>query len=159
MAMRGAVSALFDKLNLGNRTEVLVIDAPSNFEGELQELDGAAIVHRDPRKVKTVDFVLAFVTRQRTLDATARLVAKSTEGDAVVWFAYPKGSSRNYDCRFNRDRGWAEMGKAGFESVRIVAIDDDWSALRFRRVEFIRTMKRDRKRTLTKAGKKRVAGK
>jgi len=26
----------------------------------------------------------------------------------------------------------------GFETVRAVAIDEDWSALRFRRVEFIK---------------------
>ncbi len=155
--MRGAVSALFDKLNLGRRTEVMVIDAPSSFDDELKRLDGIAIVHRDPKKIKAFDFVLAFVTKQRTLDATAKLVAKRAEGDAVVWFAYPKGSSKNYICEFNRDTGWAEMGKAGFESVRIVALDDDWSALRFRRVEFIRTMKRDAKRALTMTGRKRVA--
>ena len=155
--MRGAVSALFDKLNLGRRTEILVIDAPSSFDDELEQLDGVEIVHRDPKKIKKIDFVLVFVTKQRTLDTTAKLVAKRAEGDAVVWFAYPKGSSKNYVCEFNRDTGWAEMGKAGFESVRIVALDDDWSALRFRRVEFIRTMKRDPKRALTKTGKKRVA--
>jgi len=28
---------------------------------------------------------------------------------------------------------------AGFDSVRQVAIDEDWSALRFRRVEYIKT--------------------
>ena len=34
------------------------------------------------------------------------------------------------------------MGAAGFEPVRMVAIDEDWSALRFRRAEFIKTMTR-----------------
>ena len=33
-------------------------------------------------------------------------------------------------------------GAAGFEPVRMVAIDEDWSALRFRRAEFIKTMTR-----------------
>ena len=151
------MSALFDKLNLGPRTEILVIDAPSSFDDELKELGGGIIVNRDPKTIKVIDFVLAFVTKQRTLDETAKLVAKRAKGDAVVWFAYPKRSSKNYACDFNRDTGWAEMGEAGFEGVRMVAIDDDWSALRFRRVEFIRTMKRDPKRALTKTGKKRVA--
>lgn len=38
----------------------------------------------------------------------------------------------------NRDDGWDELKKAGFDTVRAVAIDEDWSALRFRRVEFIK---------------------
>ena len=31
---------------------------------------------------------------------------------------------------------------AGFEPVRQVAVDEDWSALRFRRAEFIKTLAR-----------------
>ena len=42
------------------------------------------------------------------------------------------------------------MGKAGFEPVRMVAIDEDWSAVRFRRVEFIKTMNRPEDVRLTK---------
>jgi len=38
-----------------------------------------------------------------------------------------------------------------------VAIDEDWSAVRFRRVEFIKTMTRDR--ALTKQGKAKIARK
>ncbi|HNM27658.1 MAG TPA: hypothetical protein PKL15_19570, partial [Saprospiraceae bacterium] len=56
--------------------------------------------------------------------------------------AYPKGSSKTYRCEFNRDNGWQALGEVGYEPVRQVAIDEDWSALRFRRVEFIKTMTR-----------------
>jgi hypothetical protein len=42
-----------------------------------------------------------------------------------------------YRCDFHRDTGFDGSRAAGFDSVRIVAIDDDWSALRFRRVESI----------------------
>jgi hypothetical protein len=56
----------------------------------------------------------------------------------VIWFAYPKGSSKRYSCEFNRDSGWNVIRAAGFESVRMVAIDEDWSALRFRRLEYVK---------------------
>ncbi len=46
------------------------------------------------------------------------------------------------------------MGKAGFEPVRMVAIDEDWSAVRFRRVEFIKTMNRPEEVRLTKKAKR-----
>jgi hypothetical protein len=57
----------------------------------------------------------------------------------VIWFAYPKASSKRYRCEFNRDTGWAAVRAVGFDTVRQVAIDGDWSALRFRRIEYIKT--------------------
>jgi hypothetical protein len=58
----------------------------------------------------------------------------------VVWFAYPKQSSKKYVSEIDRDHGWAKLGAAGFEPVRMVAIDEDWSAVRFRRVDYIKTL-------------------
>lgn len=55
----------------------------------------------------------------------------------LLWFAYPKSTSKRYTCEFNRDQGWEALRASGFDSVRQVAIDEDWSALRFRRIEFI----------------------
>jgi len=42
-----------------------------------------------------------------------------------------------FEPAFNRDTGWDVMRSAGFDTVRQVAIDEDWSALRFRRQEHI----------------------
>jgi hypothetical protein len=82
--------------------------------------------------------LLAFVTRKSEVDALAKAVAARTPGDAIVWFAYPKGTSKKYTCDFNRDTGWDALRAAGFDTVRAVAIDEDWTALRFRRVEYIK---------------------
>jgi hypothetical protein len=38
----------------------------------------------------------------------------------------------------------------------MVAIDEDWSAVRFRRVEFIKTMDRDVRGAMSKVGKART---
>ena len=144
--------SVFAKLNLKDQKQVLILNSPESFEGELAALKGIDIV-RDVKKAKTVTFSLAFVTQQKQVDTLAPAVAKKTEGDAVVWFAYPKGSSKKYKCEFNRDNGWNVMGKEGFEPVRMVAIDEDWSALRFRRAEFIKNMKRADEHRLTKRAK------
>jgi hypothetical protein len=50
------------------------------------------------------------------------------------------------------------MGAAGFEPVRQVAIDGDWSAVRFRRVEFIERLTRDPSRAMTREGRRRATG-
>jgi hypothetical protein len=131
------ISALFKKLNLRDPTEIVVVNAPASFEPELAKLDSVRVA-RDPAKVKKVDFALAFAITQAELDRASRELTAKAEGDAILWIAYPKGTSKRYKCEFNRDSGWTVLGNAGFESVRMVAIDEDWSALRFRRKEYVK---------------------
>lgn len=146
---------VFEKLNLKDQREIVVLDAPPSFAGELARLRGVTVLADVPSR--PVAFALAFVTRLTEVEARAAQIAARSEGDAVVWFAYPKGTSKRYACEFNRDTGWAALGKAGFEPVRQVAIDEDWSALRFRRAAFIKTLKRDPKAALSSEGARKAA--
>jgi hypothetical protein len=134
-------TSLFKKLNLGAHREIVVLNAPESFEPELEQLKGVKIL-RDPVKPKNVKFAMAFAITQAQLDRASKALAAASEGDAVIWFAYPKGTSKRYTCEFNRDSGWKVIAAAGFESVRMVAIDEDWSALRFRRVEYVKAAKK-----------------
>lgn len=130
--------SVFDKLNLKLQREIVVVNAPPSFESELAALKDVAVL-RDAKKVKTVNFAIAFATKQAEVDELSKVLAAKAEGDALLWFAYPKGTSKRYKCEFNRDAGWDVLRSAGFDSVRMVAIDEDWSALRFRRVEYIKS--------------------
>jgi len=131
----------FAKLNLKDQREIVVVNAPASFEPEIASLQGVT-VRRALSEAGQVDFSLAFFTKQKEVDSWAKAIGRKAAGDAIVWLAYPKKSSNKYTCEFNRDSGWPSMGAAGFEPVRMVAIDEDWSALRFRRAEFIKTMTR-----------------
>ena len=102
-------------------------------------------------------FALAFVITQAELDAASAKLVKACQGDDILWMVYPKGTSKKYKCEFNRDSGWRTLGAAGFEPVRMVAIDEDWSALRFRRVEHIKTMARNPAGAISKAGKRKAS--
>jgi hypothetical protein len=145
---------VFAKLNLKDHKQIVVIDPPASFESELATLKDVEIV-RDLKKAKAVAFSLAFVTTQERVDALTPAIARKVEGDAIVWFAYPKGSSKKYKSGIDRDHGWSLMGGEGFEPVRMVAIDEDWSAIRFRRERFIKTMRRAKEHRLTAGGKER----
>ena len=129
--------SVFAKLNLKDQREIVLVNVPKSFEPEITALPGT-VIQRHPEKVKAVHFSLAFVSTQAELDRLSNLLAKKAAGDALLWFAYPKGTSRRYECEFNRDTGWQVLYRAGFRKVRIVAIDEDWSALRFRRIEHVR---------------------
>ena len=108
---------------------------------------------------RNIQFSLSFVTQQNELNAIASDITAKAAGDAILWFAYPKKASRRYTCAFSRDTGWDVLGAAGFAGVRQVAIDEDWSAIRFRRVEYIGTMKRNPRSALSDDGKRRTSGK
>jgi hypothetical protein len=146
------MASVFEKLNLKSQREIVVVNAPASFEPELRSLAGIAVRRRlsasDP-----VEFALVFATEQGEVDAAAARLATVAPGDAIVWIAYPKGTSKRYTCSFNRDTGWKALGRAGFEPVRQVAIDEDWSALRFRRAEFISSMTRAPERAMSKQGR------
>ena len=131
-------SPLFKKLNLGAHSEIVVLNAPDSFEAELKQLKGITIL-RDPKKPAATQFGMAFAMTQMQLDRVSKILAAAAEGDAVLWFAYPKGTSKRYTCEFNRDTGWSVIRDAGFDSVRMVATDADWSALRFRRVQYVKS--------------------
>jgi hypothetical protein len=132
------MATLYEKLQLKDRQEILVLHAPESFENELSRLP-VLHIHRSLEALPEIRFSLAFVTRQAEVDALATKIAARAQGDAAVWFAYPKGTSKKFKCDFNRDTGWAALTAAGFETVRSIAIDDDWTGLRFRRKEFIKS--------------------
>jgi len=146
---------LFAKLNLKEQRRIVVLDAPASFEPALAALRGVTIDRRVPTGHPTA-FAIAFATTQKAVDqATAALTAHAVD-DVILWFAYPKATSRRYTCEFNRDTGWAALGAAGFEGVRMVAIDEDWSALRFRRVQHVKSLTRAPSRALSAAGRARA---
>ena len=152
------MASTFEKMNLKDQKQIVALNAPESFEGELSALRGVTIA-RSLQDVKEVEFFLAFVTKQKEVDTIGKAVAKKAKGDAVIWFAYPKGTSKKYKSEINRDHGWRVLGDSGFEPVRAVAIDADWSGTRFRRVEFIKTMKRDKKYAMSAKGKVKAGGK
>lgn len=146
---------VFKKLNYKGQSVIYVINAPQSFDKNLREMKELASVKTALPKSDEIEFVLSFVTKQKEVDALAKQIASSMSSDGLLWFAYPKGTSKKYTCEFNRDNGWNELGAMGYEPVRMVAIDEDWSALRFRNVEHIKKMTRSR--AISEKGKEKMA--
>jgi hypothetical protein len=140
---------IFDKLNLKGFTKILVLNAPENFEPELAALHGVSI-SRSVRGLAKIEFSLAFVSEQKEVDKLAASIIKIAQGDPIVWFAYPKVTSKKYESEVNRSNGWRVLEQAGFVTVRLVAIDEDWSALRFRRTTFVKAMTRNTRLRMTR---------
>ena len=134
------MTGIFQKLNFTSQPAIYVENAPASFQPAMNEIRHVTVVCESLAGTKNVSFAMTFATKRVEVERFAARVAKAASGDAVVWVAYPKGTSKNYGCEFNRDTGWGKLGEHGFEPVRQVAIDADWTALRFRRVEYIKKM-------------------
>lgn len=133
------MESLPKKLNLKPGMTMRIFGLPDELDG-LAGVLASVGTPVDDRAV--ADFTLGFLRSEKDIQAFAKEVSARTQGDAIIWACYPKKGSAHFTGEIHRDKGWAPMGEAGFEPVRQVAIDDSWSALRFRRVEFIKTMTR-----------------
>ncbi len=149
------MDAVFKKLNYKGQDRILVLNAPAAFEPSLESLAEEAEVVHNAEHAGKVGFAIVFAVMKAELELLVNQVMPQLEKDAVFWICYPKGTSKRYRCDFNRDTGWELLGEYNMEPVRQVAIDEDWSALRFRNIENIKKITRSSKMSLSKEGKQR----
>jgi hypothetical protein len=87
------------------------------------------------------DHLLLFAENQTQLREHAPAILAARQVDGQVWIAYPRRTGK-IPTDLSRDRGWDVVSEAGFLPVSLIAIDDTWSALRFRRREEIAVLTR-----------------
>ena len=112
--------------------QLTVFNAPKGYLDQLsKELKGIAV---STRASGQVDAVLVFVNNLAEVEQRAPRAIQAVKPDGLLWIAYAKGTSK-VKTDVNRDRLWAAMEPTGWQAVRQIAIDEVWSALRFRPAE------------------------
>ena len=150
------LNPVIKKLQYKLQEDVLIVDAPAEFKEVLSDWKKTAKLYNAPSGNKTFSFALIFVKTAADVKKAAKNYIKLLEPDAVSWMAYPKKTSKKYNSEITRDSGWEALGELGYEGVSIVSIDDDWSAFRFRKADYIKTMKRRQEMAMSKTGKERT---
>lgn len=148
------MNAIFKKLNYKGQQIIHILNAPESFSNDMVEMLELTQVKEKLAASDEVEFVLAFATMQKELDKLIPKILASLKPDGLLWMAYPKKSSKKYSCDFNRDTGWEQLGSAGYEPVRMIAIDENWSALRFKKADDIK--KWTRSFAISDEGKERI---
>jgi hypothetical protein len=112
---------------------------PNNFMQQISErLENVIIDKRiDPRY--PYSFMILFVTKYEEVDHITPMALHNLTADGIMWFCYPKKSSKKHKTGLDRDNGWKALENAGFRGIRLVSVDNDWSALRFRNIKYIKT--------------------
>ena len=86
----------------GSDRDRACVNAPPSFEPQIEGASTASPVKRRPADVEAdFEFSLAFVDHAEGGGRPGQGGgARRPRCDAVVWFAYPKGSSKKYTCEF-----------------------------------------------------------
>ncbi len=151
--------SLSKKLNLKDTQKRFVFGTPKTCLWVIEALKEDGHVFEDLNALHEMSMALIFVQSQKELaDILPALMEKLTS-DALFWVAYPKKSSKRYTSDLHRDQGFERIGHYGYEPVRQIAIDEDFSALRFKPVHAIKTLHRSAKMALSKEAKKRIQSK
>jgi len=151
------LTPLLKKLQYKGSDSIYVRGAPRELKPEVAEMVTVTSVKSSPTCKQQYDFALFFVRSCAEIAKLAPRAAQKVPGDGTLWFAYPKKTSRRYQSDISRDAGWQPLADLGYEGVRQISIDDDWSALRFRRADLIKQLKRDSARALSQTGRRRAA--
>ena len=77
-----------------------------------------------------MDFVHFFADRRSTLERRLSALVASLAADGMLWISWPKKSSR-----LHRDLSGTDVRRLGLEhglvDVKVCAVDEDWSGLKF----------------------------
>ena len=117
------------KLGMNSGMRALIIAPPPGYLKLLAPLpDGLTV---SSRADGTYPFVQVFATRLSEISRVAQRLSKHAAPSALVWISYPKKTSRT-GGDLSRDLIREAMRGTGWRAVSIVALDEVWSALRFR---------------------------
>ena len=137
--MTSEMKELFRKLRYKGYNRILIINAGEDF------LQSVSDEFRDVKIDTSIDqrcpynFMVIFVKSIREVNEISPMALHNLTADGVLWFCYPKKTSKKLSSDFERDRGWKSLNDMGFHGIRMVSVDDDWSALRFRNVKYIKS--------------------
>jgi hypothetical protein len=133
---------LLEKLNYKGQERIAVINAEDYVFLTLSENLKDIIIDREIDPRYPYEFIILFVTKVSEIELIAPMALHNLIADGILWFCYPKKTSKNYKSDIDRDHGWDLLNEAGLMGVRMVSIDEDWSAFRFRNSKFIKSTKK-----------------
>jgi hypothetical protein len=123
-------SMLEKKLLVKPDKSVVVFEPPTDFK-----------IKTTVNLKKPADVAIVFVRSKADIGKLSTQAIKRMKEDGALWFAYPKISS-GIKTDISRDAGWDALRKEKYVPVTQIAIDETWSALRFKPVDKIPKMTR-----------------
>jgi hypothetical protein len=119
---------LVRKLGIKPGHRVRLVNTPSGYERLLGKLPDDVTLLKSARS--DVDFIQVFSTRQSDLRKRVASLKKAMARDGMLWVSWPKGVS-SIETDLSGDHVRRIGLDAGLVDVKVCAVDDDWSGLKF----------------------------
>lgn len=123
------ISPLAKKLQVKAGKHWLLFNAPANYLTLLEPLPEGVTVSLEPKG--TFDGVQLFVKNSAELIESLKVMVAALRPDSVFWVIYPKKSS-GIKSDMEMMSSWNAPADHGLEPVASAAVDETWTALRFR---------------------------
>jgi len=130
---------LLKKLNYKGHTRIAVINAEDSFYKAVSKELTDVITDCEIDQRCPYEFMMIFVKTFAEVEHYTPIALHNLTADGILWFCYPKKSSKKISSALERDKGWKTLNDSGFYGIRMVSIDENWSAMRFRNVKFIKS--------------------
>ena len=131
---------LLRKLNYREQRRIAVINAGDSFIEGLTPALEKVIIDREIDQRCPYEFIMVFVRSAADVERLAPVAIHNLTADGVLWFCYPKKSSSKPGVGLDRDHGWKVLNDSGFHGIRMVSVDDEWAAFRFRNAKYIKSL-------------------
>lgn len=128
--------SLAQRLLIKPGQRILTLNAPADYTEKLGPPPVETTIHTEVEPGVKYDAVHLFVPNKTAVDRDAPQALEALREGGLLWICYPKKSGP-MRTDITRDVGWETLGKAGWDAIAQVSIDDTWSALRFRPAEEI----------------------
>ena len=133
------MGTLPEKLNYKGQPRIALLQSEESFTEIFRSENDKIIIDREIDPRCPYSFVMVFVKSILEVENIAPPIIHNLTADGVLWFCYPKKTSKRYKTDISRDNGWNALNDSGFYGIRMVALDEDWSALRFRNIKYIKS--------------------
>jgi hypothetical protein len=127
--------SLVEKLGIRPGTGVVVLDGPSDFPATLGPLPQGAGIRK--RLYRGAAFIHQFARRQDDLAAAFPRLAQALPDDGMIWISWPKRTSK-IATDLTEDVVRSLGLPLGLVDVKVCAIDETWSGLKFVRRKELR---------------------
>jgi Bacteriocin-protection, YdeI or OmpD-Associated len=117
------------KLRIKPAHRILLVNAPDNYAALLDPLPVEANLHSIAEG--TFDVIQLFVKNSSELKRDLQWLQAHLRPDTILWITYPKKSS-GIESDLEMMSSWKETSKYGLDGVAAAAINETWTALRFR---------------------------
>jgi len=132
------LSALAKKMRLAPEHHVAVINPPPGFLAQLAPAPPDLYTALQPATLH--DVVQLFVNDVDELRTLGPSAIQAVKPDGLLWISYPKGGKTRGVTDLPATPWWTKRdvvgeitGETGYRPVAFVKIDDNWTALRFKK--------------------------